>query len=68
MAVIHKIENINFDKEEQFGAALEVESLRRDLVRLDAMFQNISSEKNRLQEEVNRSTMDRSRAGEGSNL
>ena len=66
--MIHKIENINFDKEEQFGAALEVESLRRDLVRLDAMFQNISSEKNRLQEEVNRSTMDRSRAGEGSNL
>ena len=35
MAVIRKIENINFEKDEEFSAVLEVDSLRRDLTRFD---------------------------------
>ena len=35
-----------------------MDGLRRDLVRLDGMYQSITSEKNRLQEEMHRTTMD----------
>ena len=69
MAVIHKIENIDFDKDEEFGAVLEVDSLRRDLARYDQMFQALSHEKNRLQDEMNRSTtFDRTQQADVSSL
>lgn len=53
-AVIRKIESINFEREEDFNAILEIDNLKSDLMRYDRLYKQALQEKRRLQEEVGR--------------
>ena len=53
-AVIRKIESINFEREEDFNAILEIDNLKCDLMRYDRLYKQALQDKRKLQEEVGR--------------
>lgn len=53
-AVIRKLESINFEREEDFNAILEIDNLKNDLMRYDRLYKQLLADKRRLQEEVAR--------------
>jgi len=47
-AIIRKLEKINFETDEEFGAVLQINELRRDLVRYDRAYKKLATDRKRL--------------------
>lgn len=66
--MVRKIEKINFESDEEFGAILQINELRRDLARYDRAYKKLAGDRRRLEQNLEASTHTTGSLGERVNV